>query len=139
MLSSTASAGVSTPWCTVGFSQSHRKGFNPANAILSAVLYSKSSSGLTTRAFASSLVNPYGTIDGLGELCWALYTIGVSVMDLRKITRWVGRLLLSAGLAAGTFLGTHGVAQAAGAELSGGAAVTTEVGAVATTAEPIWT
>lgn len=65
--------------------------------------------------------------------------LGVSVMDLRKITRWVGCLLLSAGLAAGTFLGTHGVAQAAEAELSGGAAVTTEVGAAATTAEPIWT
>lgn len=65
--------------------------------------------------------------------------LGVSVMDLRKITRWVGRLLLSAGLAAGTFLGTQGVTQAAGAELSSGAAVTTEAGAAATTAEPIWT
>jgi hypothetical protein len=60
-------------------------------------------------------------------------------MDLRKTTRWVGRLLLSAGLAAGTFLGTYGVAEAADASQSDVAVVATEAGGASTTAEPIWT
>jgi hypothetical protein len=62
-------------------------------------------------------------------------------MDLRKITRWVGRLLLSAGLAAGTFLGMHGVAQAADVSQPSVAVETVEGGDSTSTTmdDPIWT
>jgi hypothetical protein len=66
--------------------------------------------------------------------------LGVSVMDLRKIRRWVGRVLLAAGLAVGVFLGTQTASGAAGAAQSNSSVATAEAdGDLSTTTDPHWT
>ncbi len=60
-------------------------------------------------------------------------------MDLRKAKRRVGRLLLSAVLASGIFLGTHSVAQAVDASPASETVATTDDGSLSTTHDPVWT
>jgi len=61
-------------------------------------------------------------------------------MDLRTIRRWVGRALLSAGLAVGIFLGTQTAAAAADAAQSNNSVAMAEGdGDLSTTTDPHWT
>lgn len=61
-------------------------------------------------------------------------------MDLRTIRRWVGRVLLSAGLTVGVFLGTQTAAVAADPPQSNSSVATAEAdGDLSTTTDPHWT